>query len=46
MRKHINVTGKYSFARPDLPEGATRQLPDPDALDQDDEDDFDEDDTW
>jgi hypothetical protein len=43
MRKHINVTGKYSFAAPDLPEGATRQLRDPDA--RDDDEDFDEDDT-
>jgi TnpA family transposase len=44
MRKHINVTGKYSFAAPDLPDGATRQLRDPDA--RDDDEDFDEDDTW
>jgi hypothetical protein len=44
MRKHINVTGKYSFTTPDLPDGATRQLRDPDA--RDDEEDFDEDDTW
>jgi TnpA family transposase len=44
MRKHINVTGKYSFTAVDLPEGATRQLRDPDT--QDDEEDFDEDDTW
>jgi TnpA family transposase len=44
MRKHINVTGKYSFTTPDLPDGATRQLRDPDT--RDDEEDFDEDDTW
>jgi hypothetical protein len=42
MRKHINVTGKYSFAALDLPQGITRQLRDPDATDEDDED-FDED---
>ena len=45
MRKHINVHGKYSFAAPDLPEGVTRQLRDPDAPDEDDED-FDEDEGW
>lgn len=46
MRRHINVHGKYSFAIPDLPSGAIRQLrdPDPDAVDDDDdEEDFDED---
>jgi hypothetical protein len=42
--EHINVTGKYSFTAPDLPDGTTRQLRDPDA--RDDEEDFDEDDTW
>ena len=42
MRKHINVHGKYSFAAPDLPEGVTRQLRDPDAPDED----FDEDEGW
>ena len=45
MRKHVNVHGKYSFAAPDLPEGTTRQLRDPDAPDEDDED-FDEDEGW
>lgn len=39
MRKHINVHGKYSFAVPDLPEGAKRELRDPDARDEDDEED-------
>ena len=44
MRRHVNVHGKYSFAAADLPEGATRQLRDPDAPDDDDEEeDFDED---
>jgi hypothetical protein len=34
-----------SFAAVDLPEGATRQLRDPDATDEDDED-YDQDETW
>jgi len=45
MTKHINVHGKYSFAVPDLPEGTTRQLRDPDARDEDDEDSA-EDESW
>jgi len=45
MRKHMNVHGKYSFAVPDLPEGTTRQLRDPDARDEDDEDSA-EDESW
>jgi len=36
------VHGKYSFSAPDLPEGATRVLRDPDARDEDDEDDEDD----
>ena len=49
IRKHVNVHGKYSFtavepAGPCKGATATRQLRDPDA--RDDEDDFDEDDSW
>jgi hypothetical protein len=49
MRKHINVHGKYSFtamdpAGPAKGAAATRQLRDPDARDE--EEDFDEDDSW
>ncbi|MEO3863256.1 Tn3 family transposase [Acrocarpospora sp. B8E8] len=39
MRKHINVHGKYSFAVPELAEGAIRDLRDPDAPDEGDTDD-------
>jgi TnpA family transposase len=49
MRNHVNVHGKYSFTAVEPPgpgkgASATRQLRDPDA--RDDEDDFDEDDSW
>jgi hypothetical protein len=49
MRNHVNVHEKYSFtavepAGPGKGATATRQLRDPDA--RDDEDDFDEDDSW
>jgi TnpA family transposase len=37
MRKHINVHGKYSFAVPELAEGAIRDLRDPDAQDEDED---------
>ena len=39
MRKHIKVTGKYSFALPELPEGGIRPLRDPDTADEDDDQD-------
>jgi TnpA family transposase len=50
MRSHINVHGKYSFtavvpADPGKGASATRQLRDPGVRDED-EDDFDEDDSW
>lgn len=50
MRKHINVHGKYSFTTVDSADSAkgavaTRKLRDPDARDEDEEE-FDEDDSW
>ena len=50
MRNHVNVHGKYSFtavepADPGKGATATRQLRDPDARDEDEED-FDENDSW
>ena len=50
MRNHVNVHGKYSFtavepADPGKGPPATRQLRDPDAPDEDEED-FDENDSW
>jgi hypothetical protein len=49
MRKHINVHGKYSITAVDPADPAkgavaTRQLRDPDARDEEEE--FDEDDSW
>jgi len=38
MRKHLNVHGIYSFALPEMPDGQ-RELRDPDALDDSDEED-------
>jgi len=35
--KHLGVHGTYSFVLPDLGPGAIRELRDPDATDEDDE---------